>query len=85
MRDYKERCPRPATEGIEKNTGERSQTILPTATDNGTHLHAAEADATQTPCRRCGHLLTAPTSLRRGIGPVCRHLELNDERAGGAA
>lgn len=34
-------------------------------------LTASEADATAAPCRRCGHPLSAPKSVARGIGPVC--------------
>lgn len=59
--------------------------IIPPSTDSRQAPRAAEVDAFQRPCRRCGHLLTAPASLRRGVGPVCVHLELDDERAGGAA
>gem|GEM_PF-1870910 len=32
------------------------------------------------PCRRCGKLLTAPRSLRKGIGATCRRRELMAER-----
>ncbi|WP_425474947.1 DUF6011 domain-containing protein [Fodinibacter luteus] len=35
---------------------------------------AATEDAAAAPCRRCGHTLTAPRSVARGIGPVCVHL-----------
>lgn len=32
---------------------------------------ASGADAVSAPCRRCGHALSAPRSVSRGLGPVC--------------
>lgn len=43
-------------------------------------LAAPDVDAVTAPCRRCGHPLTAPRSVSRGIGPVCVHLARGETR-----
>jgi len=50
------------------------------AASGGPVLIATEADATGAPCRRCGHALSAPRSVARGIGPVCLHLVAGEAR-----
>lgn len=37
---------------------------------------AADNSIIPTYCVRCGHLLTARSSVSRGIGPVCVRLEM---------
>jgi hypothetical protein len=57
-----------------------TSSIVPQATTLRPVVAAAEADATAAPCRRCGHPLSAPRSVARGIGPVCMHLVAGESR-----
>lgn len=65
---------RPRHESGVPTPAKKSQASLPTEARPVLVLAAAEVDATAAPCRRCGHPLTAPRSVARGIGPVCVHL-----------
>ena len=66
--------PRLVTEGDTRNTGGRSTLSVPQSSGLRPAVVAAEADALTAPCRRCGHVLSAPRSVSRGLGPVCVHL-----------
>lgn len=73
---------RPAGNGThsEDQAGGRSIASLSQAPPSRPVLTAAEAEATASPCRRCGHPLSAPRSVARGIGPVCMHLVAGEAR-----
>lgn len=54
--------------------------IVPQTNPPRPDVAASTEDATAAPCRRCGHTLTAPRSVARGIGPVCVHLVRGEAR-----
>lgn len=79
-----ERRPRRATEGIEKNTGGRSESESTVTLDLRLRLRLDLLDVSRVDdgpehrCRACRHVLTAARSIALGVGPVCAR------RVGGA-
>lgn len=72
---------------LPKEIRPRDKERIPTESIDGDtpSLTANAADRMHAECRRCGASLTKPSSVRAGVGPVCRHLEVVDdlEPAGG--
>lgn len=65
---------RPRQESGATTPAKKSLPSLARSTAPRIDVVASEADAVSAPCRRCGHALSAPRSVSRGLGPVCLHL-----------